>query len=72
MKRLLVGVSVAALSDYQVLTKNPISEGIRSLGVIGCDLCKSADASYDVFVKGIVGVAFLKRCCEQCARKLDS
>jgi hypothetical protein len=64
-KRLLVK-HVAALSDYEVVSKTAMSESIKSLGIIGCDICKSANASYDVFVKGIVGVSFLRRCCERC------
>lgn len=59
-------ISVAAI-DSKVVDKRLISEAVRALGVIGCDICKSGSASYDVFIKSALGVPFLKRCCQQCA-----
>jgi hypothetical protein len=67
-----VGIPIATLSDYEVISKNLIADSVRRLEVISCDICKSAAASYDVFVKSVVGVAFLKRCCEQCVESLGS
>ena len=57
---------ISALTDFEVISKSHISDSITKLGVITCDICKTSSASYDVFVKGIGGVAFLKRCCDQC------
>lgn len=66
----LVAVPVSSLTDLEVISKNPISDSIRNLEVITCDICKSAGATHDVFVKGIEGVAFLKRCCDKCVKSL--
>jgi hypothetical protein len=65
-----VGTPISTLTDFEVISENPISDSIKKLGVITCDICKTARASYDVFVKGIEGVAFLKRCCDQCLKNL--
>jgi hypothetical protein len=61
---------VSSLSHFELVGKSPISESIRKLEVIHCDICKTSKASYDVFVKGIEGVAFLRRYCDQCLKKL--
>lgn len=63
-----VASPVSTLTDFEVISKKPMSDSIRELQVITCDICKKARASYDVFVKGIEGVAFLKRCCDDCVR----
>jgi len=55
---------IPSFSDLEVVSKTPLSDSIRKLQVIRCDICKNADASCDVFVKGIEGVAFLKRYCD--------
>jgi hypothetical protein len=65
-----VALPVSSLTHYEVINKTPISDSIKRLGVISCDICKTARASHDVFVKGIEGVAFLKRCCERCVKNL--
>ncbi len=56
-------------SDLKVVSVNPISDQIRRLQVISCDMCNAANASYDVFVDGVIReVTLLKRCCEKCVQ----
>ena len=62
---------VSALTNLDVISISPISDSIKKLQIITCDLCKTARASHDVFVQGIVEVAFLKRCCDHCIKKLN-
>ena len=70
-RTLVVGVPVSSLTNFEVISVSPISDSIKKLDIITCDLCKTARASHDVFVQGIVEVAFLKRCCDQCIKKLN-
>ena len=65
---LLVTIPISSLTNYEVISTNPIPDSIRKLEVITCDICRTASASHDVFVNGIEGVAFLKRCCNACAK----
>lgn len=65
-----VGV-ISGLDDSEVLSVNPISETIKSLGVIMCDICKQEKAAHDVFVEGPEKVAFLKRCCDKCVKMVS-
>jgi hypothetical protein len=60
----------SSLSDFELISNAPIPESIRKLKVIHCDICKTSGASYDVFVKGIEGVRFLRRYCGECLKKL--
>jgi hypothetical protein len=54
--------------NLDVVSKNEISDLIKNLGVISCDICGKEKASFDVFVRGVVAdVAVLKRCCDKCA-----
>lgn len=58
--------------NFEVASKNEISDLIKNLGVISCDICGKEKASFDVFVKGVVAdVAILKRCCAKCAGSLS-
>ncbi len=61
---------VSELTNLDVISISPISDLIKKLEVITCDLCKRARASHDVFVQGIVEVPFLRRCCDQCVKTL--
>lgn len=63
---------VAVLStNLDVLKMSPISEQVKRLQVISCDMCGSQKASFDVYVRGVIkGVPALKRCCDSCASAL--
>lgn len=65
-----MGVSVREFHDAPILDVKSISELIRSLGIITCDVCKKSKASHDVFVSGVGEVAFLRRCCDECLKSL--
>jgi hypothetical protein len=67
-----MGITISGFDDTTVLSIMPISESIKELGVIKCDICKKAIASYDLFMKGIREFPFLKRCCEQCAKSVNA
>jgi hypothetical protein len=57
--------------NLEVASKSEISDLIKNLGVISCDICGKEKASFDVFVRGVVAeVAVLKRCCVNCVRSL--
>ena len=62
---------ISGLDDSEVLSVNPISETIKSLGIIMCDICKKEKAAHDVFVEGPEKVAFLKRCCDTCVKMVS-
>ncbi|MGI0024221.1 MAG: hypothetical protein ACREA4_03625 [Nitrososphaera sp.] len=66
-----MGVPISAFTHYQVVSVNPISDSIKNLKVITCDICKTAGASHDVFVQGLKDVAFLRRCCDQCVKSIN-
>ena len=59
-------------AKIQVVNVAPISDKIKNLHIISCDLCDAAGkASYDVFVDGIInGITVLKRCCDSCLKSL--
>ena len=64
--------AVLATTNLKVLKTNPISEQVRRLQVISCDLCGAQKASFDVYVQGAVeGVPALKRCCDSCVSSLS-
>ena len=47
----------------------PISEQVKRLQVISCDVCNKGMASFDVFIAGVVSDAtVLKRCCDRCVK----
>lgn len=49
----------------------PLSEKIKNLQIISCDICNGRKASYDVFIEGIIsGITFLKRYCESCVKTI--
>ena len=49
----------------------PISDMIKNLEAISCDVCQGRLASFDVYVdSGIANVSFLKRYCSECIQKI--
>lgn len=65
-------ILVLSTTNLDVLKVSPISEQVKRLQVISCDLCGSQKASFDVYVQGVVeGVPALKRCCDSCASALN-
>jgi hypothetical protein len=58
-------------STISVVKVESISEVIKNLGAIACDLCKGKLASYDVYMDGgIAKVPFLKRYCSDCIQNV--
>ena len=58
--------------SFKVVSVNPISDQIKRLQVISCDVCNAASASHDVFVDGVIReVTVLKRCCEKCVQSFN-
>jgi len=56
-----------APGSFQVVSVSPISEKVKRLQVISCDVCTVGKASFDVFIDGVISeVTVLKRCCEKC------
>jgi len=56
-----------ATDSFKVVRISPISDQIKRLQVISCDVCNVGRASFDVFVDGVIsGVTVLKRCCDKC------
>jgi len=52
----------------QIVSVLPITDKIKNLHVITCDLC-DREAAYDVFLEGIIKkTPILKRCCDKCVR----
>lgn len=68
--RISMAAPVSVLTDFVVVSIAPISDSIKKLEVIMCDLCKIEGASHDIYVRGIEEVAFLKRCCDHCVKML--
>jgi hypothetical protein len=66
-----MGSTISGFDGTSVLNMIPISETIKALSIIKCDVCKTAAASHDVFMKGTGEVAFLKRYCEQCVKSVS-
>jgi hypothetical protein len=66
---------MAAISGLQYSVTatrvEPISDIIKALEVISCDLCEGKLASYDVYMESdIANVSFLKRYCSDCIQKV--
>ena len=58
-------------SSITVPKVQPISDIIKNLEAISCDVCQGRLASYDVYVdSGIANVSFLKRFCSDCIQKI--
>jgi hypothetical protein len=54
-------------TNVRVVRVQPLSDKIKNLQIISCDVCNREKASYDVFMDGIItGISFLKRYCESC------
>ena len=66
-----MGALLREFHDAAILDVKSISESIRSLDIITCDICKKSKASHDVFVPGVEEVAFLKRYCDECLKSLN-
>lgn len=61
-----------APDSYQVVRISPISEQVRRLEVISCDVCDVSKASFDVFIDGVISdVTVLKRCCDNCVKSFN-
>lgn len=61
-----------APDSYQVVRISPISEQVKRLEVISCDVCDVGKASFDVFIDGIISdVTVLKRCCDNCVKSFN-
>ena len=58
-------------TNVRVVRVQPLSDKIKNLQIISCDICNGKKASYDVFIEGIlIGITFLKRYCESCLKPL--
>ena len=70
--RLLMIDTVSGLQSSITVPKvQPISDIIKNLEAISCDVCQGRLASYDVYVdSGIANVSFLKRFCSDCIQKI--
>jgi hypothetical protein len=54
-----------APDSFEVVRVSPISEQVKRLQVISCDMCNVGMASFDVFIDGVISdVTVLKRCCD--------
>lgn len=61
-----------AYDSLDVVRISPISEQVKRLQVISCDVCTVGKASFDVFISGIVTeVTVLKRCCDKCVKSFS-
>jgi hypothetical protein len=66
----MVFTSSAGTTGIYISRIQALSEKIKNLQIISCDICNGRKASYDVFIEGIIsGIAFLKRYCESCVKK---
>lgn len=64
--------SAFASESSQVVRISPISDEIKRLEVISCDVCQEGKASFDVFLEGIISdVTVLKRCCDSCVKSFS-
>ena len=67
------GLSIVATltGNFEVVGVSAISDAVKNLQVIMCDVCQINKASQDVLVNGVIkGVTVLKRCCDSCAGSL--
>jgi hypothetical protein len=75
LKVVVCGVSMATTfvsSDGRAVSISPISDEVKRLKVISCDLCETGMAAYDVFIDGMITkVNVLKRCCDQCVKSFS-
>jgi hypothetical protein len=61
--------TIIAPDSSQVVKISPISEKVKNLQVISCDICDVGRASFDVFMEGVISeVTVLKRCCDNCIK----
>jgi hypothetical protein len=67
-----MAATLAPESGFQVVSISPISEKVKQLQVISCDVCSVGRASFDVFIDGIISeVTILKRCCDKCVKSFS-
>jgi hypothetical protein len=67
----MVFSSLMDATNVRVVRVQPLSDKIKNLQIISCDVCGGGKASYDVFIEGIItGIPFLKRYCESCLMPL--
>jgi hypothetical protein len=67
-----VATTLAPDSGFQVVSISPISEKVKRLQVISCDVCSVGRASFDVFIDGVISeVTILKRCCDRCVKSFS-
>ena len=68
---LMIDTASGLQSSINVPKVQPISDIIKNLEAISCDVCQGRLASYDVYVdSGIANVSFLKRFCSDCIQKI--
>ncbi len=61
-----------APDSFEVVSISPISEQVKRLQVLSCDVCSVGRASFDVFIDGIISeVTVLKRCCDKCVKSFS-
>jgi hypothetical protein len=61
-----------APDSFEVVRVSPISEQVKRLQVISCDMCNVGMASFDVFIDGVISdVTVLKRCCDMCVKSFS-
>jgi hypothetical protein len=61
-----------APDSFEVVRVSPISEQVKRLQVISCDVCNIGRASFDVFINGVINdVTVLKRCCDNCVKSFS-
>jgi hypothetical protein len=67
-----VAATLRSQSNTKAVRVEPISNVVKSLGAITCDLCEGKLASYDVYIEsGIANVSFLKRYCSKCVQMIS-
>jgi hypothetical protein len=71
INKLMVFTSSTGTTNIHITSIQPLSEKIKNLQIISCDICNGRKASYDVFIEGIIsGIVFLKRYCESCVKTI--
>ena len=67
-----VAATLRSQSNTKAIRVEGISNVVKSLGAITCDLCEEKLASYDVYVdSNIANVSFLKRYCSKCLQTIN-
>lgn len=67
-----VATTQRSQSNTNAIRVEGISNVVKSLGAITCDLCEEKLASYDVYIdSNIANVSFLKRYCSKCLQTIN-